>query len=142
MPQRAALAVYQGTHRDIVRLLSGGSLAFGLGLVWGGPARFQSPGFAAARELPGSCYTWGTVLVLFAGVTWAGITIGWVPARRVILSGLYLQGAWFLFWAVSLFASFLEDARVPTTGWMVYGLVAGVFFLLVTAGHNLRGLPR
>jgi hypothetical protein len=132
--------IYQGTHRDIVRVLSFGAVVFGLGLIWGGPDRFTSPGFAVARLMPGGCYTWGAAIALFGAVTLIGIAAGWV--RRVVLSGLFLQGAWFLFWAVSLFSAFVDDARVATTGWMVYGLVSGVHFLLASTGHNLRGLPR
>lgn len=141
MPQRA-LVVYQGTHRDIIRVLSAGSVVFGAGLIWGGPSRFGSPGFAVARQLPGACYTWGALVTAFGLVTLAGAVRGWVPGRRIVMTGLYLQGLWFLFWAVTLFVSFLHDARVPTTGWMVYGLVSGVLFLLAITGHNLRGLPR
>lgn len=140
MPQRAAFAVYQGTHRDIVRVLSFGAVAFGLGLIGGGPGRFGSPGFATARLMPGTCYTWGAVIVVFGATALAGIAMGW--QRRVVMAGLYLQGAWFLFWAVTLFTSFRDDARVPATGWMIYALVSAIYFMLAAAGHNLRGLPR
>jgi hypothetical protein len=140
LAREATFAVYQGTHRDIVRVLSCGAVVFGLGLIWGGPDRFASPGFATARLMPGTCYTWGAMVATFGAIAMTGVLAGWL--RPVVMVGLYLQGTWFLFWAVSLFASFLEDGRVATTGWMVYGLVSTVFFLLAATGHNLRGLPR
>lgn len=140
MPQRAAYAVYQGTHRDIVRVLSFGAVAFGLGLIGGGPDRFGSPGFATARLMPGGCYTWGTLIALFGATALAGVAAGW--RRRVVMTGLYLQGTWFLFWAVTLFNSYRDDSRVASTGWMIYGLVSAILFMLATTGHNLRGLPR
>lgn len=134
------LVVYQWGLRAIVGTCAVGSVIFGFGLIWGGPARFGSPGFAVARELPGTCYTWGVMVMACGAVTIAGVLTGW--HRRTVVIGTAGQGVWFLFFAVALLGSFINDPKVATTGWMIYGLVAVVHFLLCATGHALLGLPR
>lgn len=126
--------------RSIVVIFAVGSAAMGAGLILCGPARFTAPALAAAREVPGGCYTWG-VLILAFGLAAVGSTVlGW--RRRLLVASSYLQASWFVFFDLSVIIACERDPHVPITGPVIYTVTAAVAVVLTAVGHQLKDLPR
>lgn len=134
MPYR--LVTYQWITRAFIRTLGFGGLLLGLAMLFGGPERFSSPGFATARLVPGGVYSWGAAMVLAGGLVAFGVLADW--QRRVVVAGLGLQAAWFLFFATSLTITTLQTTQGAVTGPFAYGTMATLCILGAVGGHGLK----
>lgn len=127
---------YQFATRSMVRVIASATVVLGGVLIWGGPARFSSPGFATARQVPGQQDTWGVLFIASGALAWAGIYAGW--RRKPIMVGLACQAVLFFFLAMSLAVSASRDSRTALTGAVVYGMASMLCVIAWSAGHALR----
>lgn len=104
---------YKWLTRNILILLGVASATLGLAIILGGPARFTSPGFAAARLVPGGCYTWGAVFLVAGLATVGGYGLQHLAVTRV---GLLTEAVIFLFFATGIAISSPQDAHAAFTG--------------------------
>jgi hypothetical protein len=134
MPQRLAL---EWIAQSVAGTLGVGGSLLGAGLILGGPERFTSPGFTAARALPGEQYTWGGILVVLGLiVVWA--TLGGAH-YRTLSTAIAMEGVWFSFFAVALAQSAIQQPSAAATGPFAYGMLAGSCAVLSV---GLRKMPR
>lgn len=112
---------YRWFTRGILALLGIASLGLGVSLVLGGPGRFTSSGFAAARLVPGGCYTWGIMFIVAGGATLLGHVIQHLGITRV---GLLAEAAGYLFFVLGLTVSDFKDIHAAFTGVVTYLVLA------------------
>jgi hypothetical protein len=130
------VVIYRQAQRFIVRVLAGISIAFGLSLLIGGTARFESsPTFAYASAMPGSYRTWGVAALLVGAGTYAA-SFHW--RRRPVMWGLLAQCVLFAFFTVTIAVSAVQDPITPFTGVVIYGGYSLLCSVAYVAGHELR----
>lgn len=99
----------------------------GVGIMLGGPERWNSPGFATLRLAPNPTIFWGTWLVSFGLLVGLGSLLRFFWLKAVGLIGI---ATWSILFA---FGGLVAAATVPTasnTGGKTYVLIAAVAVIL------------
>jgi hypothetical protein len=130
------VVIYRQGQRFHVRTLAWISILFGLSLLAGGRARFDStPTFAYAAAVPGSYRTWGAIAVA-AGVFTYAASFHW--HRRQVMWGLLAQCVVFAFFTVTIAVSVVQNPTTPLTGVVIYGGYSVFCAVAYVTGHELR----
>jgi hypothetical protein len=128
--------IYKDAQRFLVRALALIAIGFGTALLLGGRARFESsPTFTYASAVPGSYRTWAVAAILVGAWTFAA-SFHW--HRRHVMWGLLAQCVVFTFFAISIFASAIQDRTTPYTGIVIYAGYSLICAIAYVAGHELR----
>lgn len=97
---------------------------YGLVTILGGAARWSSPAYETALQVPGAPESWGIVLLL------AGITsiIGWLAKNRILLiAGNGLAFFWTFGFAISLLITLAQSPTVGFGGFGTYLMLSIMF---------------
>ena len=121
--------------RGFIVIRSTGLFLLGAALCYGGPERFSAPGFATARAIPGGVYTWGCTVAIAGAVALAGVARSW--HRRAVITGLWLQAFWVLFFMISLTKTAFASDKGALTGPVVYLMVAAECLLFAVGAGKL-----
>lgn len=101
----------------------------GLGIVWGGPARFGGPAYKTLRTVPWEASTFWGIALTVGGVA---ILIGSVLARWWLKTiGLVGVAIWSLLLANGAWDAMQANPVGGTTGAATYVFIAGVSLILV-----------
>lgn len=131
------VVIYRQAQRFIVRALAGISALFGVALLVGGRARFEStPTFNYADAMPGSYRTWGVAALTVGAFTYAA-SVRW-QHRRGVMWGLLAQCVLFAFFTVTIAVSVVQEPTGPLTGVVIYGGYSLLCSVAYVAGHELR----
>lgn len=133
---RRRLATYELYANATVYLSALLATVLGASILFGGPARFSSPGFATARLLPGQHVSWGAVLMAFGLMMALGVAMEW--HTRMIMTAFLGQACWYGFLALTLGVSAFRDPHVAFTGVCAYAALAALCVLGWACGEGLR----
>lgn len=132
--QWAAVSLW--TTTAVARLIGTYGLVQGLTVAWYGPDRWRtSPALAPALQVPGQTTTWGITLAL------AGLLCLWGSLTRHMAAaavGQYVAAVWSLFFTLAQAVAVSRSEHTPTTGVVVYALVALLQLTLAAGAWRLR----
>jgi hypothetical protein len=112
------------------RLWGATAILYGL-LVWvGGPVRWSNPVYRIVNVVPGSPYTWGSVILAAGALI---ITGSFAGHHRTRVVGLYLMAAWCLIFAGCFFILAVFDKHAPLTGGLFLTAISGHLLLIALA---------
>ncbi len=133
--QKPAEIDRQSMLRGFILIRSIGLFLLGVALCYGGPARFSAAGFASARAVPGGVYTWGVTVAVAGAVALVGVARAW--QRLLVVSGMWLQGLWVLFFMISLTKTALASDKGALTGPVAYLMIAAECLLFAVGSAKL-----
>lgn len=125
----------QETTQDVTMLAATWAVLYGIVTVIGGEPIWRIPAYDTALLVPYSPESWAFVLIAIGLSIFVAMHIG---NRKLMFTGLFLGGAWNLFFAMSFFIEWWDTHRGngPSDGiglgpTVTYLFISGVFLLRV-----------